>query len=77
VFRTAIDRDNDGVVVNAFYQHSRTKYYLKDHRAPRVETVINDAYDIGVLRRIEHFDELVSVEREVPGIGQRDERVVD
>ena len=33
VFRTAIDRDNDGVVVNAFYRHSRVKYYLKDHRA--------------------------------------------
>jgi hypothetical protein len=64
VFRTAIDRDNDGVVVNAFYRHSRIKYYLKDHRALRVETVINDAYDIGVLRRIEHFDELVTKARD-------------
>ena len=66
VFRTAIDRD-DGVVVNAFYRHSRIKYYLyylKDHRALRVETVINDAYDIGVLRRIEHFDELVTKARD-------------
>jgi hypothetical protein len=34
VFRTAIDRDNDGVVVNAFYRHSRIKYYLKDGRNP-------------------------------------------
>ncbi len=64
VFRTAIDRDNDGVVVNAFYRHSRIKYYLKDHRALRIETVINDAYDIGVLRRIEHFDELVAKARD-------------
>ncbi|HYZ57277.1 MAG TPA: hypothetical protein VE733_27755, partial [Streptosporangiaceae bacterium] len=52
VFRTAVDRDNDGVVVNAFYRHSRVKIYLKDGRALRVETVINDAYDIGVLRRL-------------------------
>jgi hypothetical protein len=64
VFRTAIDRDNDGVVVNAFYRHSRMKYYLKDRRALRVETVINDTYDIGVLCRIEHFDEVVAKARE-------------
>jgi hypothetical protein len=60
VFRTAVDRDNDGVVVNAFYRHSRVKTYLKDGRALRVETVINDAYDIGVLRRLEHFGELTA-----------------
>ena len=65
VFRTAIDRDNDGIVVNAFYRHSRIKYYLKDRRALRIETVINDAYDIGVLRRIEHLDELIAKARDV------------
>ena len=63
VFRTAVDRDNDGVVVNAFYRHSRIKTYLKDGRALRVETVINDACDIGVLRRIEHFGELTAKAR--------------
>jgi hypothetical protein len=65
VFRTAVDRDNDGVVVNAFYRHSRIKTYLKDSRALRVETVINDAYDIGVLRRLEHFTELTAKARDV------------
>lgn len=59
VFRTAIDRDNDGIVVNAFYRHSRIKYYLKDRRALRIETVINDTYDIGVLRRLEHLNEVI------------------
>jgi hypothetical protein len=44
VFRTAVDRDNDGVVVNAFYRPSRIKTYLKGSRALRVETVINDAH---------------------------------
>jgi hypothetical protein len=43
VFRTAVDRDNDGVVVNAFYRHSRIKTCLKDGRALRAGTVINDA----------------------------------
>jgi hypothetical protein len=39
-FKTAIDRDNDGVVINAFYKHSRIKQYLKDGRALRIETVV-------------------------------------
>jgi hypothetical protein len=67
VFRTAVDRDNDGVVINAFCRHSRVKTYLKDGRALRAGTVINDAYDIGVLRRIEHFDELTAKARDVNG----------
>ena len=50
---------------NAFYRHSRIKYYLKDSRALRIETVINDAYDIGVLRRLEHLDELIAKTRDV------------
>jgi hypothetical protein len=33
VFRAAVDRDNDGVVANAFYRHSRIKTYLKGGRA--------------------------------------------
>jgi hypothetical protein len=42
VFRTAIDRhDNQCVVVNAVYQHSRIKQYRKDGRAMRIETVVN------------------------------------
>src|SRR5258708_36172651 len=65
VFRTAVDRDNDGVVVNAFYRHSRFKTYLKDGLALRIETVINDACDIGVLRRLEHFAELTAKAHDV------------
>ncbi len=58
VFKTAIDRANQGVTVNVFYKHSRAKQYLKDGRAMRIETVVNDTTDLGVLRRLEHFDEL-------------------
>lgn len=64
-FKTAVDRDNDGVVVNAFYRHSRIKYYLKDRRALRLETVVNDTYDLGVLRRLEHLPELLAKARDV------------
>ena len=65
VFRTAVDHDNNDVVVNAFYRHPRIKIHLKDGRALRVETVINDACDIGVLRRLEHFGELAAKARDV------------
>jgi hypothetical protein len=64
-FKTAIDRDNDAVVVNAFHRHSRIKYYLKDRRALRIETVINDTYDISVLRRLEHLGKLVAKTRDI------------
>jgi hypothetical protein len=57
-FKTAIDRHNGGVTVNVFYKHSRAKQYLKDGRALRVETVINDAYDIGCQRLLHNLDDL-------------------
>jgi hypothetical protein len=34
-FRTAIDRNSQGVTINAFWRHSRVKQYLKDGRALR------------------------------------------
>jgi hypothetical protein len=65
VFQTLVDRDNDGVVVNAYYRHSRIKYYLKDGRALRIETVINDTRDLSVLRRLPNLDELIAKARDV------------
>ena len=47
MFKTAIDRHATAVTLNAFYKHSRIKQYLKDDRALRIETVINDPYDLG------------------------------
>jgi hypothetical protein len=58
-FRTAIDRrDNGGVVINAFYRHSRIKQYLKDGRAMRIETVINNTRDLGCNARLPNLDQL-------------------
>jgi hypothetical protein len=64
-FKTAIDRNNQGVTVNIFFKHSRVKQYLKDGRAMRIETVVNDTTDLGVLRRLEHFDELSASARAI------------
>ena len=33
VFRTAIDRNNQGVTINAFWRHSRLKQYLTTRTA--------------------------------------------
>ena len=69
-FRTAIDRpavgpDNQGVILNVFYKHSRVKQYLKDGRAMRIETVINAPRDLGCNARLPNLDELQAKARAV------------
>ena len=44
--------------MNAFYKHSRIKQYLKDGRALRIETVINDPYDLSCQRRLHNLPDL-------------------
>ena len=57
-FKTAIDRSNQGVTINAFWRHSRVKQYLKDGSVLRVETVVNSADDLGCQRRLHNLPEL-------------------
>lgn len=57
-FATRIITRGVDVTVNAYYKHSRIKQYLKDGRALRIETVINDTYDLGVQRRLHNLDQL-------------------
>jgi hypothetical protein len=65
VFKTAIDRHTSGVTINVFYKHSRAKQYLKDGRALRIETVINDADDIGLKRLLPNLDDLQAKARAI------------
>jgi len=65
VFKTAIDRNNNGVTINAFWRHSRVKQYLKDGRALRIETVVNSPDDLGVACRLHHLGELQSRARAI------------
>jgi hypothetical protein len=58
VFKTSVVTRGVDVTVNALYKHSRIKQYLKDGRALRVETVINDAHDLGCQRRLHNLPEL-------------------
>jgi hypothetical protein len=65
VFATRVVTRGVEVTVNACYKHSRVKQYLKDGRAMRIETVINNPTDLGCLRRLEHLDELHAKARDV------------
>ena len=64
-FKTKVVTYGTEVNVNAFYRHSRIKQYLKDGRALRIETVINDPDDLGCRRRLQHLDELQTRARAV------------
>jgi hypothetical protein len=57
-FSTWIVTQGTQVTMNAVYKHSRIKQYLKDGRALRIETVVNDAGDLGCLRRLHHLPQL-------------------
>jgi len=64
-YRTRLLRAGDQVTLNAYFRHSRVKSYLKEGRAFRIETVINDPGDLGIARRLEHLDELSVKARDV------------
>ena len=65
VFATRVVTRGVDVTINALYKHSRVKQYFKDGRAMRIETVINNPTDLGVLRRLGHLDELQAKARDV------------
>jgi hypothetical protein len=64
VFKTAIDRHATAVTLNIFYKHSRIKQYMKDGRALRIETVVNDAYDLGCGRLLHNLTDLQAKARD-------------
>ena len=64
-YRTRLLRSGDQVTLNAYFRRSRVKSYLKQGRALRVETVVNDPGDLGVARRLEHLEELFARGRDV------------
>ncbi|HSF97813.1 MAG TPA: hypothetical protein VLA55_03890, partial [Ornithinibacter sp.] len=61
-----VTRDTD-VAVNVFYKRSRIKEYLKEGRALRIETVINEPNDIGCQRRLHNLADLQAKARAANG----------
>jgi hypothetical protein len=64
-YRTRLLHSGDEVTLNAYFRHSRVKSYLKCGQAFRIETVINDTGDLGLLRGLEHLEELSVKARDV------------
>ena len=64
-FATRIFSAGTDVRIDFRYKHCRIKQYLKDDRALRVETVINNPSELGVHRRLEHLPELVAKARQI------------
>ena len=57
-FATKVVTRGTDVAINVFYKNSRIKQYLKEGRALRIETVINEPNDIGCQRRLHNLDDL-------------------
>jgi hypothetical protein len=57
-FQTDVSVQGVDPRISVFYRSSRIKEYLKEGRALRIETVVNDPGDLGVLRRVQHLGEL-------------------
>jgi hypothetical protein len=64
-YRTTLLRTGDEITLTAYFRHSRVKAYLKCGRAFRIETVINDTGDLGLLRGLAHLEELSVKARDV------------
>lgn len=64
-FSTRVITEGVDTRISIHYRQSRVKTYLKEGRALRIETVINNPNDIGCKRRIEHLGELGAKCREV------------
>jgi hypothetical protein len=64
VFKTKVVTRGVDVTVNAFSKHSRIKQYLKDGHALRLETVVNDAHDLGCQRRLPNLEALQTKARD-------------
>ena len=64
-FATRVFTPGTEVKIDFPYKHSRVKQYLEEGRALRIETVINNPADIGILARLEHLPELIAKARAV------------
>ena len=57
--QTVLDRRNEGQpILRSYYGSSFVKQYEKGDRLLRTETCLNNTYDLGIGRRLEHLPEL-------------------
>ena len=51
--------------IDIVYKHCRVKLYLKEGRALRIETVVNDAGDLDILKGLAHLPEVQKAARQI------------
>jgi hypothetical protein len=64
-FSTRVFTTGTEVRIDFFYKHCRVKLYLKEGRALRIETVINDADDLDILKGLPHLPEVQRAGRQI------------
>ena len=65
IFRTRVFTQGTEVRLDFTYKKERVKEYLKEGIALRIETVINDPWDLGILKGLSHLPEMVAAARKV------------
>jgi hypothetical protein len=65
IFRTRVFTAGTEVRLDLSYKHCRVKLYLKEGRALRIETVVNDADELDILKGLVHLPELQRASRQI------------
>ena len=65
IFRTRVFTAGTEVRLDLSYKHCRVKLYLKEGRALRIETVVNDADELDILKGLVHLPELQRASRHI------------
>jgi hypothetical protein len=64
-FSTRVFTTGTEVRIDLLYKHCRVKLYLKEGRALRIETVVNDADDLDILKGLPHLPEVQYAARQI------------
>jgi hypothetical protein len=65
IFRTRVFTEGTQVRIDFTYKHCRVKLYLKEGRALRIETVVNDADDLDLRKGLPHLPEVHRAARQI------------
>jgi hypothetical protein len=65
IFRTRVFTEGTQVRMDIAYKHCRVKLYLKEGRALRIETVVNDPGDLDILKGLAHLPQVRHVARQI------------
>jgi hypothetical protein len=65
IFRSRVFTEGTQVRIDFTYKHCRVKLYLKEGRALRIETVVNDPGDLDILKGLVHLPKVQRIARQI------------